>query len=502
MSVAQALKRVQKAAKANGGHIVRSLQIKREDREILVRTKWLQEIIKGWYLLVKPDLSAGDSSAWHANFWDFLRLYLSHYYGTTYCLSAESSLDLHTGNTVIPRQVIVISAKGGGAPLELPFETSVYVYKDPINLPEEKMMLRGLQVMTLPYAISKVTPSYFQKNPQEVEIALKLIRNSDQLTEVFLRYNFKNAAERLIGAYEFLGNQKMAEEIREDLVQAGWKIKGTNPLSISAPFLQSDRLISPHVARIFSLWADFREKIIPIFPLKMKKGCDLGTIEELYEKDAYNSLSIEGYHVDDELFARVQNDHWNPDIDLKDRSARDALAARGYFEAFQEVKKTLAVLQQGQNSGIVIEKALRKWFHSLFAPCVQAGILRHEDIIGYRKSQVYIRSSRHIPLPKEVLVEAMDALFECLKSEENAAVCAVLGHYIFVYIHPYMDGNGRVGRFLMNAMFISGGYPWTIIRVKNRKAYLDALEIAGTERNIEPFAHFIAKEMKAEGNDH
>jgi len=40
----------------------------------------------------------------------------------------------------------------------------------------------------------------------------------------------------------------------------------------------------------------------------------------------------------------------------------------------------------------------------------------------------------------------------------------VLGHFIFVYIHPYMDGNGRVGRFLMNAMMASGGYLWTSYR--------------------------------------
>ena len=58
-----------------------------------------------------------------------------------------------------------------------------------------------------------------------------------------------------------------------------------------------------------------------------------------------------------------------------------------------------------------------------------------------------------------------------------------------------MDGNGRLGRFLMNAMFVSGGFPWTIIHVKNRNTYLQALEIAGIEQNIEPFVRFIQGEM-------
>ena len=36
------------------------------------------------------------------------------------------------------------------------------------------------------------------------------------------------------------------------------------------------------------------------------------------------------------------------------------------------------------------------------------------------------------------------------------------------YLHPYPDGNGRIARFLMNAMLASGGYPWTVIRVEDR----------------------------------
>jgi Fic family protein len=154
------------------------------------------------------------------------------------------------------------------------------------------------------------------------------------------------------------------------------------------------------------------------------------------------------------------------------------------------------LLFKEKNPGDVVEKDLKKWYQSLFSPSVKAGIIRPEDLLGYRKGQVYIRGSRHVPLPKEALMDAMDALFECLKKEEHAAVRAVLGHFIFVYIHPYMDGNGRTGRFLMNTMFASGGYPWTIIRVKNRKEYLSALEKASSEANIEPFARFVAKEQE------
>jgi hypothetical protein len=51
----------------------------------------------------------------------------------------------------------------------------------------------------------------------------------------------------------------------------------------------------------------------------------------------------------------------------------------------------------------------------------------------------------------------------------------VIGHFVFVYIHPYIDGNGRMGRFLMNVMLASGGYPWTVIPLERRDDYMAAL---------------------------
>jgi Fic family protein len=71
-------------------------------------------------------------------------------------------------------------------------------------------------------------------------------------------------------------------------------------------------------------------------------------------------------------------------------------------------------------------------------------------------------------------------------------VRVVLGHFIFVYVHPYMDGNGRMGRFLMNVMLASGGYPWTIIPVDRRNDYMRALESASVKQEIKPFAAFVA----------
>jgi len=79
----------------------------------------------------------------------------------------------------------------------------------------------------------------------------------------------------------------------------------------------------------------------------------------------------------------------------------------------------------------------------------------------------------HVPLNWDAVRATMPAFFDLLREEPHPAVRVVLGHFIF--IHPYMDGNGRVGRFLMNTMMASGGYPWTVIPVTDRNAYVNAL---------------------------
>lgn len=77
----------------------------------------------------------------------------------------------------------------------------------------------------------------------------------------------------------------------------------------------------------------------------------------------------------------------------------------------------------------------------------------------------------------------------------EVAVMAVLGQFCFAYIHPYPDGNGRLARFIMNILLASGGYPWTVARVEDRRVYMEALEHASVGQTIEPFAEFIAERV-------
>jgi hypothetical protein len=201
---------------------------------------------------------------------------------------------------------------------------------------------------------------------------------------------------------------------------------------------------------------------------------------------------IEGDGVTPELIVRVRSGDWTPDANRDDREQRNEVAARGYWQAFQVVQKSIHRVLKGESAGEVADDDHRDWYLELFAPSVAVELFKPSDLAGYRNAEVYIRKSMHVPLNSEAVRDTLPTFFELLRNETDLAVRVVLGHFVFVYIHPYMDGNGRIGRFLMNVMMASAGYPRTVIPVSERDRYLRALESASVGENIVPFAKFLA----------
>lgn len=468
--------------------------LSRVHRERLKKSGFLTEVVKGWYIQARPQDDAGDSTAWFTSMREFIAGYCSERFGSEWHVGPEQSLILRSGERSLPKQVQVWASRATNQTLPLPHGTSLFLYKAPRLLPAlASEDAGGLRLMNLEHALIEVGPTFFSQQPLAATIALASLEDEGDLLRALLAGSHSVIAGRLAGALRQIGRKEMADSILATMRVSGYTVIETNPFKQPISTTPGARPESPYVQRLRLLWTDFREDVIAVLPTPASTVPNsdqiLSDIEARYVADAYHSLSIEGYRVTPDLIEKVRQGSWDPDG--IDRSARDAMAARGYYEAHLEVKTSIERILAGENPGEVLRKTHGGWYRSLFAPSVQAGVLQPQDLAGYRNGQVFIRGALHVPLSKEAVRETMPVLFDLLASESHPGVRAVLGHFFFVYIHPYMDGNGRLGRFLMNCMLVTGGYPWTIIPVADRKPYMLALEQASTYRDIRPFSEFL-----------
>ena len=481
----------------NGNAVIKSDALSRTHKDRLLSNGFIQEVIKGWFITSRPDRPKGDTTFWYTSFWAFASVYLWSRFEDQWCLSPDQSLQLHCGNKTVPKQLLVRSPKARNKVTRLIFNTSIFDIRTPLPVKNEILSLFGLNLYSLESGLISCGTDFFTRHPTDARTCLAMIKDGSGLLAKLLDGGHSVIAGRLAGAFRNVGKDKIANDILETMKLAGYDVRETDPFGDKTQISLNSRESSPDVYRIKIMWSQMRQTIIDNFPKTngMAENVDgyLKKVEENYTKDAYHSLSIEGYHVTPDLIERVRSGNWNSDENNEDIEQKNAMAARGYFLAFQEVKNSIKAILNGENSGTVADRDHRTWYRELFAPSVTSGILKASDLAGYRNGPVYINGSMYIPPSHEAVRDLMPAFFELLREETEACVRVVLGHFVFVYIHPYFDGNGRIARFLMNVMMASGGYPWTVISVETRAEYVSALEKASISNDITDFAKFIVK---------
>ncbi len=465
--------------------IVRSAELSRTHLKRLIDNKFLSQIIASWYVVTDPLSLPGDTTAWYASFWKFISLYANDKYSNDWSLSAEQSLSIYSGLTIVPKQVVIRSKSANNNIIELIGGNSALSLK--ADIPNNITKQNGLNLYSLEEALIICAPSMYQLEPLTMRTALSMIKDSSDILKILVDTGQTTRAGRLVGAFRNIGRADIADDILSTMKRMGYDVREDDPFEEAIKVSFSP---SPYATRIRLMWQKMREVVVANFALpksNLSKSEILAQMEAKYKLDAYHSLSIEGYRVTESLIERVKSGSWQADND----DAKSALAARGYYQAFQLVKKSVEQNLGSSQCGAMIRKDMQQWHAEMFMPCVEAGIIKPSDIVGYRSHQVYIRNSMHTPLNPDALRDAMETLYTLLEEESNAEVRAILGHFIFTYIHPFMDGNGRIGRFIMNTMLVTGGYDWLIIPVERRDEYMAALEKASVEGDILPFVEFV-----------
>lgn len=147
---------------------------------------------------------------------------------------------------------------------------------------------------------------------------------------------------------------------------------------------------------------------------------------------------------------------------------------------------------------ISTEKPLSEWN----IRSIHALILKGIDSANagrYRTENVVISGARHIPPRHMEIADLMQKLLSEYRDEWGGlhpVVRATLLHGEFVKIHPFVDGNGRTSRLLMNFELMKHGYPPIIIKKEDRATYYEALDLAHTTMNYAPFLQLVAERVQ------
>ncbi|WP_374507494.1 Fic family protein [Flavobacterium sp.] len=176
----------------------------------------------------------------------------------------------------------------------------------------------------------------------------------------------------------------------------------------------------------------------------------------------------------------------NEGLTISGKSMREHLEAINHQEAIAFIKDLM-----NKNTSLIEREVLS--IHNL----ILRGI-HPEDAGRYRKVQVMIKGSTHMPPQPFLVAKEMEDYFiwyETNKNKLHPVVLAAEMHERLVTIHPFIDGNGRTSRLVMNLILLQHGY--VIANIKgdydNRMRYYQALETAQTKNNKEDFLLFVAQ---------
>lgn len=163
---------------------------------------------------------------------------------------------------------------------------------------------------------------------------------------------------------------------------------------------------------------------------------------------------------------------------------------REHFEAINH-KEAILFIEELVHKNELLNEYDIKSIHSV--------ILKNIDATNagkYRDINVIISGAQHKPPLAVEIPHKMQEFVQWYKKENSSLhpiELAARVHVDFVGIHPFIDGNGRTSRLLMNLELIKYGFPPAIIKVENRLNYYKALDIAHTTQNYEPFLELIYK---------
>lgn len=172
---------------------------------------------------------------------------------------------------------------------------------------------------------------------------------------------------------------------------------------------------------------------------------------------------------------------------LEDKLSVGGKDLREIYEVVNHNKAFAYVADRIKQGKLLDEKTIKDIHALLMENIIMGGIYRNED--------VYISGAQHVPPTPNIMYQEIKGFYEDLNQDKysNSIESAAWTHAEFVKIHPFIDGNGRVSRLIMNYQLMRGGYLPISIPKEERLSYYDCLETYALHGDLKPFTALIAQ---------
>lgn len=214
----------------------------------------------------------------------------------------------------------------------------------------------------------------------------------------------------------------------------------------------------------------------------LTKGEVARLIEEFAVEYTYNSNAIEG-----NTLTLWETDMVLRGLTIDQKPLKDHMEAVGHKEAFDFVRELV------QNQTPMSERVIQQIHYFVLAD-------KRDDRGVYRRVPVRIMGAQHEPVQPYLIQPRMEQLLESYRaSTEHIVTKLARFHIEFEGIHPFIDGNGRTGRLLVNLELMKAGYPPIDIKFTDRLAYYNAFDVYHVKHDLSAmeklFAGYINKRL-------
>ena len=196
---------VLKALQDNGAVAIRSADLKRAHRERLLKTGFLQEVMKGWYIPVRPHEEQGETTAWYASFWDFCAAYLRERFGKDWASAPSNRLRSTPETAPFPRSSSSARQRAATRPTGLLYGTSIFDMRAAMPAPRTWSRSTGLRLFAPAAALIDCSPAFFTQSPTDARTVLAQFADASDVLAHLLEGGHSAIAGRLAGAFRNIG---------------------------------------------------------------------------------------------------------------------------------------------------------------------------------------------------------------------------------------------------------------------------------------------------------